>query len=116
MFDPITAREALLEIKHRAARAQGIERDRERASAVFGAIEQTAKAGLDRSGMENFELSDQLADRLAEAHKVLRELVNEPDHNGERPDLSEQQADRAREALTLPPDLEAMVERRIGIG
>jgi hypothetical protein len=73
-------------------------------------IETIAKAGLDRTSPPNFELTDQLADRLAEAHEVLRKLVDMAPEGPEERDL----VDSAAEALALPPDLEAMVERRIG--
>lgn len=106
-FRPLTAREALLAVR---AELNDFE-DASRWSRL-GRIEDIVKAGLDREGIENFELTDQLADRLAEAHAVLRIVVDRAPEGQEDRDLH----DRAAEALALPPDLEAMVERRIGHG
>lgn len=94
-LDPLTAREALLEIRRRLA-SQPVP--------ALMEIDSLALAGLDRGGMENFELSDQLADRLAEAHKLLREFSGGADDA----------FDQIEGVLALPPDLETMVERRIG--
>jgi hypothetical protein len=106
-LNPLTAREALLAI------LLVIQDDHRQVSGypshleTLRAIERQAREGLDRRGMENFELSDQLADRLAEAHAALRESGNwETDH---------ETAEMIAKALALPPDLEAMVERRIGL-
>jgi hypothetical protein len=91
-FEPLTAREALLEIRRQTRGWDTLE-----------GIDKIAQAGLDQSAPPNFELTDQLADRLAEAHFVLREA--------KRDQISWSAID---EVLALPPDLEAMVERRIG--
>lgn len=94
-FTPHTAREALLEIR-RLLRMEGVPGSR---------MDVIAEAGLTRREPVNFELSDQLADRLAEAHKLLRKV------------LETEMASMGGEidkALALPPDLEAMVDRRIG--
>lgn len=96
-FRPQTAREALLEIRRFAGPTQA--RD------GLEYVDAIAEAGLNCSGLENFELSDQLADLLAEAHKLLREV---------RETEMASMGGRIDEALALPPDLEAMVERRIG--
>lgn len=57
-------------------------------------------------GFEDFRTTDALASRLAEAHTILKEVdeMGLPD----TPDL----ASKIREALALPPDLEAAVELR----
>jgi len=57
---------------------------------VFRDIENWADKGL--RGNESFLLTDALADRLAEAHGLIKQIGHEPP--------------------SLPPDLEAMVERR----
>jgi hypothetical protein len=100
--DPMTAREALLEIRRFLASGDLT------ANANGSALDQIAKGGLSRTAPPNFELSDQLADRLAEAHKILRELRE----GGDVAKLSGE----IDGALALPPDLEAMVERRLGGG
>lgn len=101
-----TAREALLEIRRRILLVQ------KRVSCED--LEDVAKEGLDCSAPENYETIDRLADRLAEAHEVLREVAP---HSVERRiakgDL-DQIAAKAGEAIVLPPDLEAMIERRLG--
>lgn len=101
---PQTARESLFEIRRRAAEVH-VDTD---ASDFSCEIDRVALEGLDRREPINFELSDSLADRLAEAHRVLREV----DREGWA-DNTELE-DRVSEALILPPDLEAVVERRIG--
>lgn len=93
-FEPLTAREALLAI--RARRSFGVDPE----------LERLIDAGLSRTGMENFELTDQLADRLADAHKLLRDIDIEGD----------KWAPLARDILILPPDLETIIERRLGPG
>lgn len=103
---PLTAREALLAI------LLVIQDDHKQVSGypshleTLRAIERQAREGLDRRSMENFELSDQLADRLASAHKLLAEIRE----NG-RDDPGTFAGD-IDQALALPPDLEAMIERR----
>jgi hypothetical protein len=62
-----------------------------------------AVAGLQPSA--TFELTDELADRLAVAHRLLREIR-------EGTELAVI-AGEIEDALALPPDLEAMVERRL---
>jgi hypothetical protein len=102
-FEPQTAREALLAIRKAAAEVHADSDVHE----VSCQIDRLALEGLQRTGPINFELSDQLADRLAEAHKLLREVLEtEVGSMGGAID----------QALALPPDLEAMVERRIGHG
>lgn len=91
----MTAREALLEIRRRLASSP---------VPALAEVDEIAVAGLNGSGADNFELTDQLADRLAEAHRLLRQL----DRDGKI------EHGEVLEALALPPDLEAMVERRIG--
>lgn len=95
IFEPMTAREALLEIRRQIAGYETMED-----------IDALCVVGLDRTAPPDFELTDHLADRLAEAHEVLRVFATR--RNGERENR------RVAEALALPPDLEAMVERRIG--
>lgn len=97
---PQTAREALLEIRRRAAFVH-VDLD----VTDFGeAINRVALEGLARTEPINFELSDQLADRLAEAHGVLQRLLGP---TREWPISTEITA-----ALALPPDLETIVKRR----
>lgn len=100
-FRPQTAREALLELRGWAARQGEARNGCEYVAAI-------AEAGLAQNGLANYELTDQLADRLAEAHKVLLRIQG---------GLVGSQVDEVLEeigkALSLPPDLEAMVERRI---
>lgn len=101
-FDPVSPREALLEIRRLYA-AAGISDD---LLGLLGRIDVTAQAGLNRRAPQNFELNDELGDRLAKALKVLSELRE----NGDVAALSGE----IDEALVLPPDIEAMVERRVG--
>lgn len=100
---PQTAREALLEIRRLAATIDPAK------LVSLEAFDEVAREGLERRSPIDFELSDQLADRLAEAHKVLRELR---DGGADIARLSGE----IDEAIVLPPDLEAMIERRIGSG
>lgn len=110
-FDPLTAREALLAIRVESASTSGSP------SAIIYNIARLAEAGLDRNGIENFELTDQLADRLAEAHGVLQEIrdlvkgdtIESNPLTGRNPMLDVE----IDSALALPPDLETMVERRM---
>lgn len=103
----LTAREALFAIRLAVQDVnQGAGNAREIMRAGLDEVSQLAVEGLRHTGMVNFELSDQLADRLAEAHKVLRELR---EGGGDVADLSGE----IDEALALPPDLEAMVDRRL---
>jgi hypothetical protein len=102
-FRPTTAREALLAIRFEHA---GLHSDSEPWLALER-IDGMARDGLERRGPPDFELTDQLADRLAEAHELLRKIR----HGHYEPEsLSGELAG----VLALPPDLEAMVERRIG--
>lgn len=96
-FYPFTAREALLEIR-RIAETGPDSIETEMIAAV-------TKVGLDTLGMENFETTDRLADRLAEAHDLLGKM-RQPEHEAL---LGEIDA-----VLALPPDLEAMLDRRLG--
>jgi hypothetical protein len=110
---PYTAREALLAI---LAESEEVDDSLARANA-----EELARQGLDRTAPENFELTDQLADRLAEAHRVLLEIQGRyPTSRQDKPAVREFVDDKLKfsidAALALPPDLEAMVERRIGHG
>jgi hypothetical protein len=100
---PLTAREALWLIRYELAQPILDSETSQR-------LDRIAAQGLDMSAPQNFELSDQLADRLAEAHGLLARI--------ERVELlsPSQGLDlrgEIRGALALPPDLEAMVERRI---
>lgn len=97
----LTAREALFEIRRIAPKGAEFQE-----LAIFDRIEEIAQQGLNRTQTANFELSDQLADRLAEAHGILREWDKEGS-----PDNVDLES-RTSEALALPPDIEAMVERR----
>lgn len=105
---PQTAREALYEVRRRVELVRGDNdirylhnRDADLMLIHLRSLDAVAKAGLDRTEPINFELSDQLADRLAEAHALLREIATK--HVEPR---------RLQEVLSLPPDLETMVERR----
>lgn len=106
-LSPQTAREALFEIRRHAAEVH-VDTD---PSDFACEVDRVALEGLDRREPINFELSDSLADRLAEAHAILRGLRQQNigafsqgvDLNG-----------KIDEALSLPPDLETVVERRIG--
>jgi hypothetical protein len=102
-LQPFTAREALWLIRHELTQPVF---DSEAAQR----LDQIAAEGLDLSSPQNFELSDQLADRLAEAHGLLAQL-----QNVELPSPAQGLTLRSEIAgvLALPPDLEAMVERRI---
>lgn len=93
---PQTAREALLEIRRLAATITK--------PVSTAAFEEIALEGLARTEPINFELTDQLADRLAEAHGLLQRLLGP---RQEWPVSTE-----IAEALSLPPDLETMVEGR----
>jgi len=100
---PLTAREALWLIRYEIAQPVLDSETSQR-------LDRIAAQGLDLSQPQNFELSDQLADRLAEAHGLLARLQHvELRSPSEGLDL---RGDIAG-ALALPPDLEAMVERRI---
>jgi hypothetical protein len=94
----LTAREALFAIKG-AAKQPNV-------GAAIEEVRELADEGLRRTGIVNFELSDQLADRFAAAYKLLRELRE----GGDVATLSGE----IDEALALPPDIEAMVDRRTG--
>jgi len=99
---PVTAREALLQIQSIVAMKRPLGRD-----ADLVEINNVARAGLDLSAPTNFELIDTIADYFAAAIEVLRKLREpEPEHESL---LSEIDG-----VLALPPDLEAMVERRVG--
>lgn len=103
-FQPLTAREALIEIRLQLAKPipDGETRNR---------IERLCKVGLGLNGMENFTLSDRLADRLAEAHDILAALqAQNVGSISQGMDLRSKIA----ETLALPPDLEGMIERRKG--
>jgi hypothetical protein len=105
---PRTAREALLEIRRLCALELT-----DAASLV--ALDEVARDGLACDGLADFELTDRLADRLAEAHDLLRgrlEGIEDAEAEGR---FSPQFMAKLRGALALPPDLEVMVERRRGI-
>lgn len=107
-FRPFTAREALLAIAAES-NAIGVSDPVFRANA-----RELARLGLDHTAIENYELTDQLADQLAEAHKLLREIRKGTTiQDGDPPEFIEH-VHEIDQALALPPDLEAMVERRIG--
>jgi hypothetical protein len=111
---PQTAREALYEVRRRCELMRGSDdirylhtSDAEVALTHLRAINAVAKAGLDRTEPINFELSDQLADRLAEAHQLLSEI------RGSDSVAIRGWWGKIDEALSLPPDLETIVERRV---
>lgn len=106
----MTPREALLAIRHEIASGQY--------RGFMAGIDKLASEGLDVSGPATFELTDQLADRLAEAHNLLRGIVEGIESGVAKGNdfFSEEFKAKFYEALALPPDLEAMVERRIGVG
>lgn len=100
---PLTAREALWLIRYELAQPILDSETSQR-------LDRIAAQGLDLSQPENFTLSDQLADRLAEAHALLGQL-----QHVELPSPAQGLNLRGAiaEALALPPDLDSMVERRI---
>ena len=102
-FEPLTPREALLEIRRQATL---ISLDTVEAVARFqDEVSRLADAGLDYPNIRGgYELSDQLADRLAQAHKLLGEIQEGTEYAVISGEIAE--------ALALPPDLEAMIERR----
>lgn len=100
-FEPVSPREALLAIKFARLGQEDLTADPD-----FDLIVAYADAGLSRRSPANFELSDQLADRLAKALKVLSEVRESGDVAALSGDINE--------CLVLPPDIEAMVERRVG--
>jgi hypothetical protein len=99
----LTAREALWLIRYELAQPILDSETSQR-------LDRIAAQGLDLSSPQNFELSDQLADRLAEAHGLLARL-----QHVELPSPAQGLNVRSEIAgvLALPPDLEAMVERRL---
>lgn len=105
-FYPQTAREALLEIRRRFADGKISDNLLD----LVCEIDAIAKLGLERQELVNFEFGDREADALGDAHQVLRAVaaveLDTP--------LPIEVRNGARSALTLPPDLEAAVERRIG--
>lgn len=104
-FWPATAREALLEIRRQIAEQH---EDFKPTAEDLAKLDAVAELGLERREPVNFEMTDELGDRLAEAHKVLRRV----DYEDLAPTL-DLKAD-IQEALALPPQLEMVVERRIG--
>lgn len=107
-IEPLTAREALLLILH-------VLDNQVASGGLRPRVRSVAEQGLKRDEPPNFELTDELADRLAEAHKVLRGLVD--GHDQARPGrsfLTDQFANELRGVLMLPSSLKAMVDRRIG--
>lgn len=111
-FRPLTAREALLSIRIETGAATTTPPGR-----LLVNIAEFAEEGLNCWGMENFEQSDRLADSLAEAHGVLREIRNlikddtiESNPLTVRHPMLDVEIDGV---LALPPDQEAMINRRI---
>lgn len=98
---PQTAREALLEIRRIAE--TGPE------SIETTMIDGIALEGLARTEPINFELTDYLADHLAKAHGVLNEVRQHL--YGKLPDGDNAIEQKVLEAMSLPPDLETIVER-----
>lgn len=98
-MEPQTAREALFEIRRQAAEVH-LDTDVDTFSC---AIDKTALEGLAHTHPINFELSDETADRLAEALKLLQRVREEG--------VTELAAEIA-EQLVLPPQIEAMMDRR----
>jgi hypothetical protein len=98
---PQTAREALLEIRRRLALTLE--------TRTSQALDEIALEGLARTEPINFELTDQLADYLAKAHGVLDEVRQYL--YGKLPDGDNVIEYKVLEAMSLPPDLETIVER-----
>lgn len=96
---PLTAREALWEIRRKVATMDPAK------VVSLVTFDEVAQEGLDANGLVNYQLSDRLADRLAEALDLLGKL-REPGGKTPVRDIDA--------ALALPPDLEAMIERRLG--
>jgi hypothetical protein len=101
-LEPQTAREALLEIRRVAAEVH-LDTD---AGDLGCQVDRVALEGLHKGGPINFEWPDQLADRLAPALKILSELRAGTDVATLSGEIDE--------VLTLPPDIETVVERRVG--
>lgn len=98
---PQTAREALLEIRRIVKNAEP--------SHLASWIDVVAEEGLIRQAPFDFELSDHLADRLAEAHQLLKDLLEvATSHTNDAEFIAKIPA-----VLSLPPDLEETVERRM---
>jgi hypothetical protein len=106
-FRPLTAREALLEIR-RVCESVHVDID---SGDLATSIELVAMKGLERNSLENFELVDQLADRLGEAHQMLKAIAYQVETGGLTGPATA--AFDVGAVLSLPPDLEAMVERRL---
>ncbi len=105
-FHPHTPREALLAIRHRIL--QGGDE-----GGKIGEIDKLAQNGLRTDLMRGgYELTDQLADRLADAHHILGEISSEAAVKHGR--VSGRTRERIGEALALPPDIESMMEHRAG--
>ena len=96
---PHTPREGLLMIRHLIAGEPDT-----RWNPVYDLIDKVAVEALAPGGLGTYELTDQLAASLAEAHGVLRRVKTWLP----RPNLG-----MVDEALALPPDLEAMVDLRL---
>lgn len=109
-FVPHTPREALLAIR---AECRGIHSDSDPFE-VGTHVDRLAEDGLRPSGPATYELTDQLAERLAEAHHILLGLKEGyEDAAAEGVDFfSEEVKAKFAQALALPPDLEAMIELR----
>lgn len=106
---PNTAREALLQVRLELSQPIIDSEMRTR-------IDRICQLGLDQPGLWNFELVDLVADRLAQAHHLLREIrelikddIVESNPLTERNPMLDVEIDTA---LALPPDLESMIERR----
>lgn len=106
MNRPQTPREALLMIRLRVAKRHIAP------VTVSSDVDEIAGEGL-RPSPGSYELTDLLADRLAEAHRLLRPIADNDDITmliGRDTNIE------ILETLALPPDIEEMVERRIGTG
>ena len=102
-LDPTTAREALLAIY---GQARDESNDRRAPEEVYEVIADLSKRGLDRTAMVNFEFSDQLAERLAKALKLLGEIRDGTEMAALSGDIDS--------VLALPPDIAAKIDLYTG--
>lgn len=96
-----TPREALLAIR---AEIRGVHTETD-ANELALITDRLAEEGLLPTRVDTYEYTDQLAERLAEAHRLLREVREGRDVTSASGEIDE--------ALALPPDIEAAVELRM---
>ena len=99
--EPRTPREALLMILAELGKPG------EETPAPVGNCVAIAEEGLKPTALETFEENDRLKEYLAHHHVAL-ELVEEHQPGGLPPEVTTQ----VRAALTVPPDIEAVIDMR----